>query len=305
MTRSILSTLLLLTMAPAAFCKPHEVIEEDHAVTTRHNGRTLWTYHHNPVEGKPYFHPVCSTDGIAFTDLRPKDHPWHRAVWFSWKTINAVNYWEEAPETGRSAGETRVARIKRQVSDSGAVQFELDIDYAAAHGDSVVMEEQRRLLVSPPGKAGVYTIDWSATFQALENDVTLDRTPPANQPNGQPWGGYAGWSVRMNKGVMGGIFVNSRGAENADRQPAAWMLFKAPQGGSLLFMDHPQNLNYPAKWYLAPNMPYFSPAVIHDARHTIKAGQTLSLRYRLVVAPGSMTSDHARKAWSAWTGVRE
>ena len=297
--------LLVVGLATVAFPESYEIVEMENAVTASYNGQTVWTYHHAPAEGKPYFHPLSATDSTLFTDLRPEDHPWHRGVWFSWKSINGVNYWEEDPKTGKSDGETRIVQMTRWASKAKTVHLEFEIDYMPTESNNVVMKEQRRIAVSPPDKTGTYSIDWSTTFRALERDVSLDRTPPANQPNGQPWGGYAGWSVRMNKGVMGGIFLNSHDVAGADRQPANWMVFKGPQGGSLIFMDHPQNLNYPAIWYLAPNMPYFSPAVIHDAPHTIKARHTLSLTYRLVVAAGVWDRDRAMKAWNAWAGVTE
>jgi hypothetical protein len=303
MKEHLLSLLLIAGLTTVTFSGPYEIVEKENAVTTYYNGQTLWTYTHDPAEGKPYFHPLSSTDGTKFTDLRPEDHPWHRGVWFSWKSINGVNYWEEDRKTGTSDGETRIVRVKRRVSKAKTIQIELDIDYVPVDSNAVVMKEQRRVIASPPDKTGSYTLDWSTTFQALDEDVVLTRTPPPNEPDGKPWGGYAGWSVRMNQDVKGGALLNSHGAEDADRQPAAWMLFKAPQGGSLLFMDHPQNLNYPAKWYLDTQMPYFSPAVIHDAPHTIKAGQSLTLRYRLLVAPVVLETERARKAWNAWAGT--
>ncbi len=290
-------------MTSAVFAESFEVVEKEHAVTMLKDGEPLWTYHHDPAEGKPYFHPMASVDGTMFTDLRPKDHPWHRGVWFSWKMINGVNYWEENRKTGKSSGETRHVNVKRKVSDDKNVRFEFEIDYAPAGSDAVVMKESRVVSVSPPGKAGMYTIDWSSTFRALGDDVTLDRTPVPGQPGGKGWGGYAGWSVRMNKQVKGGVYVNSEGVKGADRKPATWMLFHAPAKGSLLFMDHPDNLNYPSKWYLNSGMPYFSPAVIHDAPHTIKAGQALALRYRLVVAPGTLSNETAEAAWKGWTSA--
>ena len=38
---------------------------------------------------------------------RPPDHIWHHGLWFSWKFINKVNYWEIYPAK-RPAGGTDV-----------------------------------------------------------------------------------------------------------------------------------------------------------------------------------------------------
>lgn len=274
--------------------------EQSNSISAEMDGKVLWTYHHDPAEGKPYFHPLESTAGTRFTDLRPEDHPWHRGVWFSWKFINGVNYWEEDRTTGKSTGETRIVGIKRGVEENKATRIELNIEYAPAGTEKSVMQESRSVVIAPPDESGAYFIDWSSRFQALENDVVLDRTPLPHEPNGKNWGGYTGWSVRMNKDMKGGSFLNRNGKVDADREAACWMLFRSPNGGSLLFMDHPDNLNYPSKWYLAPGMPYFSPAVIHDAPLTLKAGESLTLRYRLIVLPETGTKEQAEAYWKEW-----
>jgi hypothetical protein len=280
-----------------------EIKELPHSISAELDGKVLWTYNHDPAEGKPYFHPLSSSGGILFTDLRPKDHPWHRGVWFSWKFINGVNYWEENRSTGKSDGETRIIGVARKVMDGQEVHLEIDLEYAPAGSDAVVMKERRKVVVSAPDNEGVYAIDWSSTFQALENDVVLDRTPLPEQPKGKKWGGYAGWSVRMNAAMKGSTFLGSEGQGDVHRQTASWMLFNSPDNGSLLFMDHPDNFSYPSTWYVAANMPYFSPAIIHDAPHTIKAGTSLKLKYRLVVLPEPATRETAVACWKKWRSL--
>ncbi len=107
----------------------------------------------------------------------------------------------------------------------------------------------------------------------------------------------------MNKQVGStGKFVNCDGLEGMDtrRKAAAWELFSVADGGTLVFMDHPDNLNHPAKWFVSTKMPYFSPAVIHDGAHTLKAGETLSLKYRFVLSPKVLSKDAAEKLWEKW-----
>ncbi len=278
----------------------YEVVEADNALSAYYQGKLLWIYNHDPTEGKPYFHPLAATSGSIFTDLRPQDHPWHYGVWFSWKYINGVNYWEEKRKTGKSDGQTRIVAITHSVTEQKTAKLVLKLEYAPAGSSEVIMREQRHVVVTAPDKSGSYMIKWSATFQAIDQDVVLDRTPLAGQVGGQDWGGYSGWSVRMNKAMQGGTFINNHGKEGADRQSANWTLFKAPVSGSLLLMDHPDNLNFPAKWYLHDRMPFFSPAVIHDEPHTIPAGERLHLRYQLLVAPTILEVDEAHRIWQSW-----
>ncbi|MDF7824321.1 PmoA family protein [Pontiellaceae bacterium B12227] len=296
--------LLYMVLISSSVFAEVEIKKLPHSISAERNEKVLWTYNHDPAEGKPYFHPLAPPDGTAFTDLRPEDHPWHRGVWFSWKYINGVNYWEEDRQTGKSEGETRIVDVDRTVTAGQAVHLKLKLEYAPSGSDEVIMREHRAITISPSDPSGAYTIDWTSDFQALEKEVVLDRTPLPGEPNGKSWGGYAGWSVRMNKDMIDGTFLNSENQTNASRKAARWTLFKSPEGGSLLFMDHPANRNHPAKWYLAPGMPYFSPAVIHDGPHTIADGETLTLRYRLVVSQKPLTAQAANGQWDNWTKSR-
>lgn len=293
---------LLIKGTEWASAEQDGIQETENTISMRMNGKEIWTLHHNPEEGKPYIHPLATTTGQVFSALRPKDHVWHRALWFSWKYINGVNYWEEDPATGKSKGQTLLLSTKRGVSPDNEVRVDMTLAYAPAGETAHIMREKRSLVISPPDEAGAYTIDWTSEFCALENDVVLDRTPLPGQPNGKDYGGYAGYSVRMNKQVSGGTFLNSEGLTGSEshRQPARWAMYSAPEGGCLLFMDHPDNLRYPAKWYVAENMPYFSPSVIHDAPHTIKAGESFHLRYRLRVHPTAIGAETAQMEWSDW-----
>jgi hypothetical protein len=56
-----------------------QIRQSDDSVSMQMNGETVWTFNHRKAEGKPYFNPLSTTNGKTFTDLRPEDHPWHRA----------------------------------------------------------------------------------------------------------------------------------------------------------------------------------------------------------------------------------
>lgn len=298
---AVLAVLALIGQVQAA--EQDGIQESKGSIGMRLNGKPVWTLNHRADEGKPYVHPLATTTGQVFSDLRPKDHPWHRALWFSWKFINGVNYWEENPSTGKSKGQTLLLSTKRNISPEKEVSVEMTLAYAPAGKTEQVMREKRSLVISAPDENGSYTVDWVSEFRALENDTVLDRTPLLGQPKGKNYGGYAGYSVRMNKDVRGGTFLSSEGltGNKTHRQPARWMIYATAEGGSLLLMDHPTNLHYPAKWYVAESMPYFSPSVIHDGPHTIKAGKSLRLQYRLVVCPATVDAGSAEKQWKEWS----
>lgn len=265
-------------------------------------GKLLWAYHH-PEMGEPYFHPLHAANGELLTELRPEDHPWHRGLWFCWKYINGVNYWEENRQTQESEGFTRVLATRRSIGESQQLSIEQELVYAPTRDGPAVLKEQRELKISPPDAAGVFCIDWFAMFEAVEA-VELGRTPIAGEPEGKSWGGYAGLSLRLNKSTLGGSFLTDdkvliQEGETQNVQ-AQWMSFNSPGGSGILILDHPGNLRSPCKWYLYPPMPFFSPAVLFDLPYTLAAGETLILRYRIVVSPEPISDAAARYHYCAW-----
>ncbi len=291
-----------------------EVIESEHSTSMKFDGKVLWALQHNPAKGKPYFHPLAATDGTVFTDLPKTDHPWHRGLWFSWKTINGVNYWEEKGYTGVPVeGYTRLLSTKCKVSSDLSVELIQTLEYAPSIDSEAVLKETRIVSISAPANEGSYTIDWSGEYTPLGHDIALDRTPINGQLRGKAYGGYAGLSVRLNKEMLKGAFLNSEGNElmiiNEDNlgnqnglhgRSASWMLFQKTEGGSLLIMDFPSNLNHPVKWYVDTEMPYFSPAIIFEGPKVLEVGESLKLTYRILVSPHNLDKDLADETWKRW-----
>ena len=76
------------------------------------DGSEVWRFHCDPARStKPFFDPVSVAGGPSLTWARPPDHAWHYGLWFSWKFVNGVNYWEENKEF-RGQGLTRWDNVK-------------------------------------------------------------------------------------------------------------------------------------------------------------------------------------------------
>ena len=226
-------------------------------------------------------------------------------MWFSWKFINGVNYWEEDRETGLSEGRTQLLLVERKVSEDKTVTLSLKLSYTPGTAAEPVLLENREIVIEPPDKQGAYAISWKSSFHAQDDDVTLARTPIPGEAGGKPWGGYAGYSIRMNEEMKGGVFRNSEGQTDAETgaQPARWVAFVSPQESSILFLDNPYNLRHSSKWYIARDMPYFSPAILFDSSYTLMANENLTLRYRVIVSPEPTPSSESELAWKTWSHV--
>lgn len=284
--------------------------EEGKALSYILDGKTLWTLNYAKEEGKPYFHPVCLADGTALTWLRPGDHIWHRALWFSWKFINKLNYWEE-DKAGKSQGASDVVDVKFEERD-GIVTITMNLDYHP-QGKPSVLKEVRRIAITAPDKEGCYRMDWRMTWTAQGEDVVLDRTP-TKADGGPAWGGYAGLSFRAVQTMTEYQAFDSEGRKNLDGhgQKARWLDFsgfvdkeKKSAAGVALF-DHPSNPRHPAPWFVIMNgtFGYSSPAFLFDKAHTIPAGQSLTLFYRVLVHPGRGDKERLEAEWKEFSALK-
>jgi hypothetical protein len=291
-------------LAAAVSAQPELAWQETpHSLALVRGEQIVWQFNYPQEEGKPYFHPVTIGGGDPVTDLRPADHFWHKAIWFSWKTINGLLYWEEDPKTGKSPGVTEVVQAQATPGSDHAARFELALSYHPP-GQPTVLAEKRILEVSAPTAAGAYHIDWLSTFTAADADVVLDRTPIAGEPNGVSWGGYAGLSLRLAPALRPWQFSDSEGAVKEVTKQARWIAFSGPtqdgQRATIAVLEHPSSFRHPTPWYLIQGMPYFSPAILYRSPYTLPARQNLTLKYRILFQPVAADRDAIEKEWQAF-----
>ena len=297
-------TVLAQSVLWAGGVKPQNMdlkwVKTEQTIALKNNNKTVWQFNHGKTTSKPCFHPVSLLDGTVITEDRPGDHPWHHALWFSWKYINGVNFWEEDRQTGKSEGETDWKDVKVVTRKNYSATITMNLTYNHG-GQGPILTEKRRMEVSAPNSEGSYSIDWTSEFKACSDiDVTFDRTPLAGEPGGKPWGGYAGLSVRLNgKGSQWTVSTEKAPVKldgGTFRGKAKAMDYSGVfdgQAAGIAILDHPENLNAPSPWYAINNNPmkYFSPAVICYKPHKLSAGQTFTLRYRIIVHPQKWDAD--------------
>jgi hypothetical protein len=262
----------------------------------------VWRFNYGPELNVPFFHPVATSDGHVLTWNRPPDHAWHHGMWFSWKFINGVNYWEHGSQAGKPDGRTDWSHVRVETRRDHSATISMALAYHPAGDQEIVLRERRRIDIFAPEAGGAYLMDWTSTFVAGSHDVVLDRTPPKEQA----WGGYAGLSVRFAKDLKQRQLTGLEGlvdfgAGNRYRGRALAMDYSGlvdDKAIGLAFLDHPQNPRSPTPWYAirGPVMSYLNAALLNDEPLTLDAGEQMTLRYRLGIHSQRWDADRLRAA---------
>jgi len=227
----------------------------------------------------------------ALTALSPDDHPWHLGLWFSWKYINGVNYWEYSSDNQKEEqyGITDLTAIEIEKHDDYSCTIKIVISYHEKDLPEVLMEE-RWITISSPTKNDEYYMDFKIVTTSVGDTVELNRTPLVYENGGKQWGGYAGLSLRFNTSLSKNKFINEDGSKELKHgTPFNWRHYGLKNNdGEILgvsLFDHPKNLNNPTPWHVTNNVKYsynlnfIQPAPLFYTPHRIFKNENLELSY--------------------------
>jgi hypothetical protein len=253
----------------------------------------VWRYRFAPELPKPYFDPVSLVTGEALTWNEPPDHAWHHGLWFSWHTINGIDYWKDLPETGRPDGRTSWSAPQIETEATGAARIQMQLKYS--HQDQPpVLTERRVIEISAVDAGGGYALDWDCTWSTTGGDVVLDRTPIPPDPEGKPWGGYAGLSLRLAKDLSdrrlllpgGEAEFDATGVHRSANIACEYQGHIGDRPVGIAVISHPQNPRDPTPFYaIRSEMSYLNPAFLEQSAYTLRPDQPLRLCYRVAVHP--------------------
>lgn len=261
------------------------------------DGKPFTAFHFGTEWDKPFLHPLRAPSGVVISRGFPvekiegesKDHVWHRGLWFGHGDINGVNFWRELgkDKTGRVV--CRSAPRARGGRQGGALSVACDLVTPQNQVIGTVRQEYRIRREGPN-----YLID-------VDAGVVADRGMPLKM--GDTEEGTLG--LRLSD-----EFREDRGAvlSNSDRlvgtkaiwgKRARWVDYSATVKGEQVgvsMFDHPANPKHPTYWHargyaLNAANPFgehdFLKDKTRDGSITVPKGGRLSLRYRVLIHPGS------------------
>ena len=244
------------------------------------DGKRVWKFNIANRENKPFVHPLCLPDGRCVTEARAKDHPWHLGLWFCWKYINGVNYWEPRdPAAGNlfPDGMTVVKDFKI-TPNGGACDVSLSMWYGPRKDPgNVLLDEERTVRFSEPDEKGGYKIRSTHVFTARAG-VTLDCRRPV---------GYGGFSLRMDPMMRGFRMEGVGGNPDPNRNIAG------PKGMTAVRYTDPASGHGIEVKMLAPlatermyawsDHGFVNPMPIYDGPMTLGPGDSFTLDYEISV----------------------
>ena len=288
-------------------------VKTDTTLTLKNHSDIFWQFNYSDRFGKSYFHPL-TVNRSDLTCVSPPDHPWHLGLWFSWKFINGINYWEykkgfSSPETGfKSEGITSIEKKELTTNRDFSSDIRLNLLYHPENGNAV-MSEERLFHISKPSFDGSYYIDEEHIFKAIADSVLLDRTPIIGEPGGQSWGGYSGLSVRFNQDFTAAEIVSPVDSASRNKSPWIYMGFNTLTGerAGMLISNNLKFTTGSSSWYLIndPLIPfyYYSPAVLFDHNILLKKGESLRLKYRIWMLAGMVTKEKLNEKYDQYLHI--
>ncbi|MCL4545985.1 MAG: PmoA family protein [Chloroflexi bacterium] len=255
------------------------------------SGGLLATYHYSTEDLRSYFHPLAPPGAPPLTLASPHDHTWHTGMFFAWKFVDEVNFWE--PGQGRVV--SRALTVTAHRSDEVTWSQENEWRAGASGEGSVLLREQRDLALQLLDEQR-YVIHWRLAF----------RCDSARRLHADPDRGYGGLGIRLIRDFQARPKLLAAGGQNdltsirGTRAPWAAIAGKydaTHEWASLVMFEHPSNPNFPAPVFLGKDlcaMAFLGSGFTFGRNYTIQPDMPLTLRYTVLVHRGEISGDECR-----------
>lgn len=250
-----------------------------------------------------FFHPINTLKGHRLTRIHPDDHYHHFGMWNPWtKTIfegDTLDFWN----IGGKQATIRFAELKNYKVTDEFVEYQVLHEHVVLKNNKnkVALNEIQTVKIHHP-QNNYYTIDLQFDYScATENEFKILAYR------------YQGLSLRATEqwNDSNSTILTSEGnsRKNADNTFAKWILSQGELDddfGGFIMLSHSQNYNHPEPIRVWPIGEHkgsvfvnFSPTKTKD--WLFGPNKTYTLKYRLIVFDGDMSSQQAETFWKDYT----
>ena len=258
------------------------------------DGKYFTSYIFANDEKYPFFYPVNGPlSGGSVTSMRNGEYPHHSSLFFGCDLVNGGNYWQEGLERGR------IISVNAEILKEGGDTVIITDECIWSRPGAVSPVKDSRKIIITVASANVRQIDVEITMEMLI-DVHIRKT------------NHSLFSARMAADLSvknGGTMINSEGAKGEKAtfgKPSPWIDFYGKRGDmieGLAILQHPSNPWYPSPWFTR-DYGFISPTPMYwpknDKETFMKKGETLQLRYRVLVHGGSSEDAKIRELFDLY-----
>jgi hypothetical protein len=323
---TVSATVVAVSVADAGELKLEARDKTIHGIAVTIDGKLFADY----VIGngpKPYVWPIVGPTGkemtraysMKYVEGEKTDHPHQRSFWFTHGDVNGVDFWAESrgdgspvpgAKEGRPAftGHGKIVHreyLKNEVVDGAAVISTIN-DWVSPTGKKI-LEDERTLVFRDGGEWR--SIDFNIILKATDGDVRFGETKEGS------FGVRVPTVMDVDHKPAGGKIVTSEGKTDKDAwgTRAPWVDYSGVVDGDHLgiaVLNHPSSFRYPTRWHVrtyglfAAN-PFgatsFDPKTTDESGATVKSGESITLRYRVIFHKGDAESADIAAAFKAYS----
>ncbi|WP_183565395.1 PmoA family protein [Mucilaginibacter sp. SP1R1] len=321
--------IVMTTLSSIVFAQKNEVVKivktSKDKIDVLIGGKPFTSFLYPDTLEKPVLYPLRAANGTVVTrgfPLNPRpgdptDHPHHIGLWFNFENLNGLDFWNNSyaiPQSKKNGyGWIRTDRILQTTSGTTGI-LSYHANWTNQQKD-VILEETTRFEFS--GDANQRIIDRFTTLKADADAVfkdakdgmlglrlahELQMPDTADQKFTDDKG-----NVTIVKGgsdkLANGTYLTSAGKTGNDAWSTrgVWCKVYGKMGVdsvSIAIIDHPKNPNYPTFWH-ARGYGLFAANPLgekvftngkSEKNLTLKKGESVTFRYRIVISNGSQTT---------------
>jgi len=259
--------------------KLDEITESELSITD--GASAILTYRYGRHLQNPYFHPICTPTGLTITADAPESHFHHHGLWAEWGSANGINYWDEAHRNKLQRARVVHREFREKGVNPHAAFFTVVNDWVAPDNSKPI--EEICQLTLHQREADREVIDLQFSLQAQDSDVSIDSSP-----------GSQGLCIRSAEMEYRKVASSEGciGESEVTGKMARWCSLNgilSDRAVGVAIFDHPSNLRHPTHFCtLDEAFGFISTAFTFNEPYVITAGETLALKYRVLIYLGDV-----------------
>ncbi|MCC9598984.1 PmoA family protein [Stieleria sp. JC731] len=308
--------LALAIMPVAVSAGEVKIVDDGQKAVVTIDGQPFTEYRYSEY-AKPILYPVIGPGGKAMTrnypmvkdvDNEASDHPHHKSIWYTHDDVNGIRFWMEETE-GKP-----VKNIGKQIETSLKIEGNRIVttnDWQSADGEAVCTDKR---VISFGTVGDARYIDYEVTWIASSGDLLIGDTKEGTMGIRTNPNLRLKASAKHGNHTVSGHSINSEGVRDGAMwgKRAAWVDYWGEIDGDTVgvaIFDHPSNPRHPTWWHARDyGLIAANPFGVHDFEGkedgtgdmTLKAGGTMTFKYRFLFHPGDVEAAKIEERYQAF-----